>query len=203
MFFPQELDSLLRQNGFDIIAKYGGFDQSPFSSESAHQILVCRKVTDDKEADDVYPQTDRRYRIGIDRTKTRGGAVRPHRPQQELSAAVASVGGWNEVADDTREFRKKALHQFAEDGSIVAGIWHKGAIAGTIGLHSVDAKCMEIGYWIGEEYQGKGLITTACRALISHAFDTWESTAYRSMFNQRTTAARPSQSAWVSHTKAL
>ena len=43
MFFPQELDSLLRHNGFDIIAKYGGFDQSPFSSESDHQILVCRK----------------------------------------------------------------------------------------------------------------------------------------------------------------
>ncbi len=43
MFFPQELDSLLRHNGFEIIAKYGGFDQSPFSSESDRQILVCRK----------------------------------------------------------------------------------------------------------------------------------------------------------------
>ena len=74
--------------------------------------------------------------------------------------------------DDTREFRKQALHQFAEDGSIVAGIWHKGAIAGTIGLHSDGAKCKEIGYWIGEEFQGKGLVTSACRALITHAFDT-------------------------------
>ena len=43
MFFPQELDSLLRNNGFDIIAKYGGFDNSPFSSESDRQILVCQK----------------------------------------------------------------------------------------------------------------------------------------------------------------
>ena len=43
LFFPQELDSILHHNGFDIIAKYGEFDKSPFSSESSTQLLVCRK----------------------------------------------------------------------------------------------------------------------------------------------------------------
>jgi ribosomal-protein-serine acetyltransferase len=27
-----------------------------------------------------------------------------------------------------------------------------------------------LGYWLGEEYQGKGLVTAACRALVEHAF---------------------------------
>ena len=28
-----------------------------------------------------------------------------------------------------------------------------------------------IGYWLGKEYQGKGLITESCRLLINYAFD--------------------------------
>lgn len=43
IFFPQELDALLRHNGFDIIAKYGGCDGNPFSSESGLQLPVCKK----------------------------------------------------------------------------------------------------------------------------------------------------------------
>lgn len=73
-------------------------------------------------------------------------------------------------ADDTRSFIKGQLHQHAENGTTVAGIWHLESIVGTVGLHTVGVKCMEIGYWIGEEFQGKGLVTAACQALISHAF---------------------------------
>jgi SAM-dependent methyltransferase len=43
IFYPQELDMLLRYNGFEIIHKYGRFDGSPFTSESPCQIPVCRK----------------------------------------------------------------------------------------------------------------------------------------------------------------
>jgi ribosomal-protein-serine acetyltransferase len=75
------------------------------------------------------------------------------------------------IPDDTLAYRKQSLHQFAEDGTIPAGIWHDGNLVGTIGLHSVGYKCKEIGYWIGEEYQGKGIVTAACRALINHAFN--------------------------------
>ena len=30
-----------------------------------------------------------------------------------------------------------------------------------------------IGYWLAETHQGRGLVTTACRALVDHAFSAW------------------------------
>lgn len=40
MFFPQELDSYLKQAGFNIIHKFGGFGEETFSNESEKQIYV-------------------------------------------------------------------------------------------------------------------------------------------------------------------
>ena len=42
IFFPLELDAILKYNGFEINAKYGDFDQTPFISDSRRQILVCQ-----------------------------------------------------------------------------------------------------------------------------------------------------------------
>lgn len=76
------------------------------------------------------------------------------------------------TAHDTRNFIKDALQQFAANEGFQAGIWHKGELAGVIGYHKIDwfNRQVEIGYWLGAEFQGKGLMTEACRALIDHAF---------------------------------
>ncbi|MGE0634100.1 MAG: hypothetical protein AB7O96_16920, partial [Pseudobdellovibrionaceae bacterium] len=42
--FPKELEALLFYNGFEIVEKYGDFDESPFHSDSPKQILICRKL---------------------------------------------------------------------------------------------------------------------------------------------------------------
>lgn len=42
MFFPQELDSYLERNGFNIIHKYGGFEEEPFDDKSEKQAFVCK-----------------------------------------------------------------------------------------------------------------------------------------------------------------
>jgi SAM-dependent methyltransferase len=42
IFFPQELDALLRYNGFEIVEKYGDFDEAPFTTDSPRQVFVCR-----------------------------------------------------------------------------------------------------------------------------------------------------------------
>jgi SAM-dependent methyltransferase len=44
IFFPQELDALLRAGGFEIEAKYGDFDESPFGSASPKQIIRARQA---------------------------------------------------------------------------------------------------------------------------------------------------------------
>ena len=41
MFFPEELDALLKYHGFIVERKYGDYDESPFESESPMQIVVC------------------------------------------------------------------------------------------------------------------------------------------------------------------
>ncbi len=46
MFFPQELDSYLEWNGFNIIHKFGGFKEEMFEDKSEKQIFVCQKIND-------------------------------------------------------------------------------------------------------------------------------------------------------------
>jgi hypothetical protein len=40
MFYPQEIDALLRYNGFAIENKFGGYDESPYGGASPKQLIV-------------------------------------------------------------------------------------------------------------------------------------------------------------------
>jgi SAM-dependent methyltransferase len=41
-FFPQELDLLVRSQGFEIVEKFGNFERKPFGSGDPKQVIVCR-----------------------------------------------------------------------------------------------------------------------------------------------------------------
>lgn len=43
MYFPQELDTYLQWHGFEILHKFGSFDENPFDKDSEKQIFICRK----------------------------------------------------------------------------------------------------------------------------------------------------------------
>ena len=43
LFFPQELDSYLKWNGFNIIHKFGSFEEEAFNDDSVKQIFVCQE----------------------------------------------------------------------------------------------------------------------------------------------------------------
>ena len=75
--------------------------------------------------------------------------------------------------DDERAFIRASLHGFARGTAIEFGIWHEGSIAGGVGLHFIDDvnRSGEIGYWVSEDRQGRGLATRACAAVLRHAFD--------------------------------
>lgn len=42
LFFPQELDSYLEWAGFNVMHKFGGFDEEAFNDNSEKQIFVCQ-----------------------------------------------------------------------------------------------------------------------------------------------------------------
>ena len=73
---------------------------------------------------------------------------------------------------DSGAFIQSGLQQFAHDNGFHVGIWHHDELAGTIGYHYWNwaNRRTEIGYWLGAEFQGRGLMTRACHALTGYAF---------------------------------
>jgi ribosomal-protein-serine acetyltransferase len=82
---------------------------------------------------------------------------------------------WLPWADETRSpadtlrFIRMMREQERERGFCLKV---EGRIAGCVGLHGID-RChltATIGYWIGGELEGRGLVTKAVRTVVEHAF---------------------------------
>jgi ribosomal-protein-serine acetyltransferase len=73
---------------------------------------------------------------------------------------------------DTLEFIQAGQEQVAGNDGIQIGIRYKGKLIGAIGLHYLDweRKQTEVGYWLDKDYEGRGIVTRACRALVDYAF---------------------------------
>lgn len=76
------------------------------------------------------------------------------------------------TVEDSRNFIAGTLQQFSQNNGFQAGIWYKGELAGVIGLHGINwsNKSTSIGYWLGQAYEGKGLMTKACEAVVDYCF---------------------------------
>ena len=74
--------------------------------------------------------------------------------------------------EDTRRFREAGAQRYARDGSFDAGIFQHGSLAGVIGLHWVHAgnRSTSLGYWLGAEFTGRGLMTRSVNAVLEHCF---------------------------------
>jgi ribosomal-protein-serine acetyltransferase len=70
-------------------------------------------------------------------------------------------------------FIREMLFKLAGGTDLLAGVRHEGRLAGAIGLHHINTHTgtAEIGYWLGAEFEGKGLMTKACVAMLDYAFD--------------------------------
>jgi ribosomal-protein-serine acetyltransferase len=62
------------------------------------------------------------------------------------------------------------------DPSMEMGIRYRDALAGVVGISILGEsdRAAEIGYWIGEEFEGKGIVTRCVSALMTYAFDQME-----------------------------
>lgn len=76
--------------------------------------------------------------------------------------------------EEAREAIRRDLTLFAQNKGLGVGIWHRGDFAGSVRYHEIDweNRSTEFGYWLGSEFEGKGLITKVCEVMITHAFET-------------------------------
>ncbi|GIN37205.1 GNAT family protein [Heyndrickxia sp. FSL K6-6286] len=74
--------------------------------------------------------------------------------------------------EDTIGFINMCLKGFSENRSINTVILFKGNIVGVAGFNNINwsNKTAQIGYWLGEEYQGFGIMTRVAEALTEYAF---------------------------------
>jgi ribosomal-protein-serine acetyltransferase len=74
--------------------------------------------------------------------------------------------------EDARRFIRGGLDGFAKGGGLNLGIWVDGRLAGGIGLGNMqdESRSGMIGYWLGADYVGRGLMTDAVRVLLDYAF---------------------------------
>ncbi|WP_121641917.1 GNAT family N-acetyltransferase [Bacillus vallismortis] len=84
---------------------------------------------------------------------------------------------WAEKPSSAEMYRETIIpdwrREYADLNSIEAGLLYDDSLCGMIGLHHLDQinRKAEIGYWIAKEYEGKGIMTAACRTLITYAFE--------------------------------
>ena len=75
--------------------------------------------------------------------------------------------------EHSRTFVQRSLQRYMENDGFNLGIFYRGRLAGVIGYHSVNwpGRNVEIGYWLGAEFEGRGLMTRACCVLLAFAFE--------------------------------
>ena len=94
------------------------------------------------------------------------------RNRQYLRRWLPWIDG-NMTINDTLAFIRHSQEQYSSKRGFQMAIWSKNEIAGIIGYHPIDwqNRTVMIGYWLGEKFQGKGIMTEACRLLVGYAFD--------------------------------
>ena len=82
--------------------------------------------------------------------------------------------------EDALNFIKSSYEDFKLRKAITFAIDYKNKskslllfLAGTIGIKDIDYanKKADIGYWIGKQYQGKGIATECVKLVVNYAFD--------------------------------
>jgi ribosomal-protein-serine acetyltransferase len=80
----------------------------------------------------------------------------------------------------TDSFQKTDLFEFLQQRefdnaariSLTSNILFEGQICGVIGLHTINQRdrSTSIGYWLDAAYEGRAIMTRACRAMVSEGF---------------------------------
>lgn len=82
---------------------------------------------------------------------------------------------WPSLADGEDfflQFIKHSLHDYADGKSLTCAILYHGSVVGNISFNSINHSLnkVEIGYWLRQDHQGKGIVSRAVTAFINTAF---------------------------------
>lgn len=121
-----------------------------FSHKVNEQIQL--KLLEPRHADELYQLSDKNR-----------GYLREWLPWVDRTQSV----------EHTKVYIQFAMNQYASNSGFQAGIFYQDQLVGCIGLHQIDwaNNKASIGYWLAEDYQGKGIMSKACIAVISCLFD--------------------------------
>ena len=74
---------------------------------------------------------------------------------------------------DTKQFLEHQLLRFQRSQALHLTIFYRSKIAGVVGFNLIDKdnNIGHLGYWLGEEYNGKGIMTKSVREVIKVGFD--------------------------------
>lgn len=77
---------------------------------------------------------------------------------------------------DSKKFIQDAQSNWAQQATLELGIWRGQELVGCIGLHELNRMHdkTSIGYWLGAEFQGQGIMTQAVQALVNYSFEELE-----------------------------
>ena len=112
--------------------------------------------------------------------------------------------GWvdsTRTVNDTREFCRLSLNGYAEGHMVRCAIRYQGEVAGSVSLERIsrDNDSAEIGYWLTERFQGRGIVTRCVQNLTELAFDDLDlhRLYIRVAEGNRKSAAIPERLGWV------
>jgi ribosomal-protein-serine acetyltransferase len=79
---------------------------------------------------------------------------------------------FNTKIDDTLKFISECVSNYKKGVSLNLGIYYKDKLIGSVGFNTISStnKSAEIGYMLGEEFIGKGIMTKSCKALVDYGF---------------------------------
>jgi len=79
----------------------------------------------------------------------------------------------NTELEDTKKFILECQENYKNGKSLNLGIYFKGELLGSVGFNSINKlnKSAEIGYMLGKNSNGKGIMTKSCKAIIDYGFN--------------------------------
>lgn len=93
------------------------------------------------------------------------------RNREHLRQWLPWVDQMNSVGRE-RAFLEVSYRGYLRRGAFQFGIWFQGRLAGMIGFHGFDPvnRVTSLGYWLGAEFCGKGIMRLAVRGAVDYAF---------------------------------